>query len=89
MSKQRFSLTFSYSPYLKPVHFSYLRIYNLNLTSVSSVLLGSSKSHSDWNNRKATLISQASNLNRDYEQALTRSIDCSKVEVVSLSRIER
>lgn len=74
MSKQRFSLTFSYSPYLKPVHFSYLRIYNLNLTSVSSVLLGSSKSHSDWNNRKATLISQASNLNRNYEQALTLAL---------------
>lgn len=36
-----------------------------------SVLPGSSKSHSDCNKRKATLIS---NLNRDYEQALTLAL---------------
>lgn len=39
-----------------------------------SVLPGSSKSHSDCNKRKATLISQASNWNRDNEQALTLAL---------------
>lgn len=56
---------------------SYLRIYNLNTSHLCAFFISRLKQEPQWLQQEEshlTLISQASYLNRDYEQALTLAL---------------